>query len=275
LEERIANLPGFGTEDATLIPEVMAAHYRQLAEKYLVEPPPQPRVGEAIVPTTLDDWQFSDPIGEIDWLATLIDKGPHLGAAQPLKRLPISETEGFDQRLWQPRMEIYLDVSGSMPCPVFRLNAMTLAAQILTLGTTRAGGCVRAALYSSEPVLYWQWCRSDVEISKFLMHYVGGGTDFPFQLLQKSCAECRGDQPLRVVISDRDFDANYAAHAENREIFLTAASASARWILMLHQPDEEKVRLYRSLGATVMTIDQFGDFPGMATRLAHSLFEER
>src|SRR4051812_47064426 len=124
----------------------MAAHYRQLAERHLVPPPPLPRVGEALVPTTLDDWEFSDPIGEIDWLTTLINHGPQLGPVQPLKRIPIAETEGYDLRLWQPRMEIYLDISGSMPNPIYHLNAMTLAAQILTLGTTRAGGMVRAAL---------------------------------------------------------------------------------------------------------------------------------
>jgi hypothetical protein len=274
LEERIASLPGFGTEDAALIPEVMAAHYRQLAERYLIKPPPQPRVGEAIVPTTLDDWEFSDPVGEIDWLATLVHKGPELGAAQPLKRMPIAETEGYDLRLWQPRTEIYLDISGSMPNPIYQLNAMTLAAQILTLGTTRAGGMVRAALYSHEPVLYWSWCRSEVEISRFLMHYIGGGTDFPFQLLQKSCDECRRDQPIRVVISDHDFDANFSAHQENHGIFITAAAKSAHWILLLHRPDPAMVKLYQSLGATVVVIADFADFPRMATNLARSLFPE-
>jgi hypothetical protein len=272
LEERIASLPGFGTDDAVLIPEVMAAHYRQLAERHLIQPPPQPRVGEAIVPTTVDDWEFSDPVGEIDWLETLIHRGPELGAAQPLKRTPMAETEGYDLRLWQPRTEIYLDISGSMPNPIFHLNAMTLAAQILTLGTTRAGGVVRAALYSNDPVLYWSWCRSEVEISKFLMHYIGGGTDFPFQLLQRSCDECRGDQPIRVVISDQDFDANFSAHKEHHGIFVTAATKSAHWILLLHRPDGAQVKLYRSLGATVVVIEDFADFPRMATNLAHGLF---
>jgi hypothetical protein len=188
--------------------------------------------------------------------------------------MPIAETEGYDLRLWQPRMEIYLDISGSMPNPIYQLNAMTLAAQILTLGTTRAGGVVRAALYSHDPVLYWSWCRSEVEISKFLMHYIGGGTDFPFQLLQKSCDECRRDQPIRVVISDHDFDANFSAHQENHGIFITAATKSAHWILLLHCPDPAKVKLYRSLGATVVVIADFADFPRMAANLAHSLFPQ-
>lgn len=274
LEERIASLPGFGTDDAALIPEVMAAHYRLLAERHLVQPPPLPRLGEAIVPTTLEDWEFSDPVTEIDWLTTLLQRGPDLAPALPLKRLPVAETEGYEVRLWQPRMEIYLDISGSMPNPIFRLNAMTLAAQILTLGTTRAGGQVRAVLYSHDPLLYWNWCRSEVEMSRFLMHYIGGGTRFPFELLRKSCAECAADQPIRVVISDHDFDANYASHAENRDIFIMAASESAHWILMLHQPNPKQAQLYRALGASVIVLEDLANFPRMATELAQHLFPD-
>ncbi len=118
LEERITSLPGFGTDDAALIPEVMAAHYRRLAEQHLVEPPPLPRIGEAIVPTTLDDWEYSDAVHQIDWLSTLMTRGAELASAQPLKRVALADAEGYDVRMWQTRMEIYLDVSGSMPNPI-------------------------------------------------------------------------------------------------------------------------------------------------------------
>lgn len=274
LEERIASLPGFGTDNAALIPEVMAAHYRRLAEQHLVQPPPLPRIGESVVPTTLDDWENSDPVHQIDWLATLMARGEELAAAAPLKRQAIADNEGFDVRLWQTRIEIYLDVSGSMPNPIYHLNAMTLAAQILVLGTTRAGGSARAVMYSHEPVLYWQWCRSATEMSQFLMHYIGGGTSFPFPLLGKSCSECGSDQPIRVVISDQDFDANYDAHEDNRNIFLSACDVSPQLILLLHRPDPDKVRTYRAMGATVITIEEMEDFPRMAVDLARGLFPD-
>ena len=272
LEERIASLPGFGTDQAQLVPEVMAAHYRQIAERHLFRPPPLPRMGEAIVPTTLDEWEFSDPIREIDWLTTLQVRGAELGVAQPLKRIPMAETEGFDVQLWQPRVEIYLDVSGSMPNPIFRLNAMTLAAQILTLATTRAGGWVRSALYSSAPVLYWDWCRSEIEMSRFLMHYIGGGTDFPFQLLKQSCDHCGPDQPMRSVITDTDFDVNFSAHSDNEPIVLEAITRSPHFILLLHRPNLERVKHYRVLGAEVVEVDELNDFPRVATDLARALF---
>ncbi|MBS0260889.1 MAG: VWA domain-containing protein, partial [Planctomycetes bacterium] len=213
-----------------------------------------------------------DSIREIDWLSTLLLRGETLGGAMPLKRVPTSEYEGYDVRLWQPRMEIYLDVSGSMPDPRRALNAMTLAAQILSLGATRAGGWVRAALYSSEPVVYWQWCRSETEISRFLMHYIGGGTSYPFRLLSRSIADCGTDQPIRVVITDRDFDVNYGFEPENAGIFREAAERSPHFILLLHCPDPERVRHYRSQGAKVVEVPDLSDFPRLTAELTLALF---
>ncbi len=147
-ENRIAGLPGSGTDDATAVPEIMAAYYRQQAEHYLLRPPPQRRLGELQVPTTLEEWELGDPTRDIDWMATLMLRGRELGGAMPLKRVKVAEEEGLEAPFWQPRMEIYLDVSGSMPNPCVAINAMTLAALILATGTVRAGGWVRALLYS-------------------------------------------------------------------------------------------------------------------------------
>src|SRR5438270_800083 len=75
--------------------------------------------------------------------------------------------------------------------------------------TIRAGGWARAVLYSGAAVPFWEWCRSEAELSRFLMHYIGGGTAFPFDLLRKSIVECGPAQPIRVVITDADFHNNY------------------------------------------------------------------
>jgi hypothetical protein len=277
LDQRIMNLPGFGSADAELIPEVMAAYYRQQAEAYLFRPPPTRSLGEAIVPTTLEDWEAGDAINKIDWIQTLSRRGPVLGACMPIKRNLIAEYEGHDVSYWRPRMEIYLDVSGSMPDPRYSLNAMTLAAQILTLGTVRAGGWVRSALYSSEPVCYWQWCRSELEMSRFLMHYIGAGTEFPFELLSQSTEECQKDQPIRVVISDSDFDYNYGErHGDNSVILREAAAASHKLILLLHQYDSKNsyISEYKSFGAAYIPIKEFDDFPKMAVDLTFALFPD-
>jgi hypothetical protein len=253
---------------------VMAAYYRQQAERYLLRPPPQQRLGEATTPTTLDEWEPGDAPRDIDWLATLRDRGTLLGAAQPLKRQRVAEAEGWEVPLWQPRVEIYLDVSGSMPDPRQTRNAMTLAAQILVTGAIRAGGWARMTLYSAAPVEYREWCRSEAELSKFLMHYVGGGTCFPFPRLRKSVEECGRDQPIRVVITDHDFDMNYKERPGNATIFAEAVARSPHFILMLHGGDTSWMKPYEATGARVIPVTEMNDYPAMAAALSAALFDD-
>jgi len=255
------------------VPEVMAAYYRRQAERYLLRPPPQRVWGEATTPTTLEEWEPGEPLRDVDWAATVAQRGPLLGAAQPLRRQRVAEAEGWEVPLWQPRVEVYLDVSGSMPDPRVTRNAMTLAAQVLVTGAVRAGGWARAVLYSGAAVPFWEWCRSETELSRFLMHYVGGGTEFPFDLLRKSVAECRGRQPVRVVISDADFHHNYAAARGNARLLAEAAAASPHFILMLHATGDMKGR-YRRAGAKVITVGEMEDYPATAAALAAALFDE-
>jgi hypothetical protein len=210
----------------------------------------------------------------VDWLATLALRGDRLGAVMPLKRERIADYEGLDVPLWQPRVEIYLDVSGSMPDPRTTLNAMTLAAQILCVGAVRAGGWVRALLYSGNTVAYWTWCRSELEMSRFLMHYIGGGTEFPFEKLAESVREQRGTQPTRVVITDQDFNQNYDSAPEHARVFADAVAASAPLVLLLHHPDPKRVAQYRKQGAHVAEVEELEDFPKVAAALAHALFQE-
>jgi hypothetical protein len=151
---------------------------------------------------------------------------------------------------------------------------MTLAALILATGTVRAGGWVRALLYSAEPLLFWEWARSETEVSRFLMHYVGGGTEFPFGILEASTRDCAGDQPIRVIITDRDFDANFDQDPGNAGLLAAAAAASARFVLLLHGPATERVVQYRGLGASVVPVEAIDDFPRLAAELTFALFPE-
>ena len=271
LERRVFSLPGQGTADASRVPDIMAAWYRQQAERYLVRPPPQPSMGEGVVATTLEDWEPGDPMRDIDWLTTLLQRGDVLGAAAPVRRQRIAEVEGWEVPLWQPRLELYLDVSGSMPDPRRTRNAMTLASQILAVGALRAGGRVRALMYSHEYVRYWTWGRSEVEISRFLMHYVGGGTRYPFEVLADSIEASGARQPIRVIITDTDFDHNYDQSPDHPRAFADAASR-APLLLLQHGAIPERVRRYRQDGARVITIHQMEDFPRLAADLARALF---
>ncbi|MBI4816554.1 MAG: hypothetical protein HY791_09855 [Deltaproteobacteria bacterium] len=256
------------------IPEIMASYYRRQAERFLFRPPKQKTLGEVIVPTTLGRWEAGDPVREIDWLATLNARGPTLGPALPERREKVAEWEGADESLWRPRIEIYLDVSGSMPDPKHTENAMTLAGQILALAAIRAGGSARAILYSHEPVIYQGWCRSELELSRFLMHHIGGGTEFPFAELIRSMATCGRDQPIRAVITDPDFDSNVRAYNGANDLLRTAATKSARFVLLQHRAFETRIKDYQALGLAVISVPSMTDFPRTAARLARVLFPD-
>lgn len=268
---RIVGLPGVLTGDANGLPVIMAAHYRRLAERHALRTPSVRARGEALVPTTLEEWEVGDPVRDIDWLATLGRRGDQLGGVTPLRRERIADVEGRDVPMPLPRLELYLDVSGSMPDPRLAVNTLTLAAQILTLGAVRAGGSVRAALYSTQDVAYWEWCRSEREMSNFLMHYVGGGTAFPFERLAASVRECGDEQPVRVVISDADFDANHV-QLDTIGALAEAATRSRPLVLLLHRSGRGDV--YRALGAQVVPVEDLEDYPRTAAALSRALFAE-
>lgn len=273
LSQRAGNVPGVGEYRSKLVTDVMAAHYRREAEKHLFSPPPIATWSEALVPTTVEEWEPGEPVADIDWLTTLRLRGEVLGTATPLVRERIADEEGSVVPSFEGRTEIYLDVSGSMPDPTKELNAMTLAAQILVTGTLRAGGAARALLYSTTYEKAWDFCRSETILSRFLMQYIGGGTDFPFEVLAASVESERSVQPIRVIITDTDFDANYDARAEHAQIFKRATERSAALVLLLHAPNAERVRKYEQLGARVVAVRRLSDFPVMAAALAHSLFD--
>lgn len=273
LGERAGGVPGHGGNQSKLVTEVMAAHYRREAEKLLFSPPPIATFSDALVPTTVEEWEPGESVAEIDWLTTLRIRGELLGTATPLIRERIADEEGSVVPSFEGRTEIYLDVSGSMPDPTKAINAMTLAAQILVTGTLRAGGAARALLYSTENEKHWQFCRSEKILSKFLMRYIGGGTSFPFDVLAESVESERHLQPIRVVITDVDFDFNYDSRPENAAIVRRAAERSPAFVLLLHAPTRDRVRLYEQAGARVVPVRTLSDFPVMAAALAHSLFD--
>ena len=97
---------------------------------------------------------------------------------------------------------------------------------------------------------------------------------FPFDVLHRSVEECRAAQPIRVVITDRDFDANYESRPENPRIFAGAVRASPHFVLLLHLPVEGRAARYRVAGAKVVPVLEMEDFPRMAAALSRALFEE-
>lgn len=198
-----------GSEIAPFRRKLVGAHYRQLVNRHLIEVPtlPDARVPDPIVPSTVEDWDWGDSPTAIDWTATVLAHGG-LAAAMPLKRtlLPVDP----DPRdLGVPDFEVYLDTSGSMPNPEVAENPMTLAAQVLAAAAIRKGARVRAIVYSMGPPLVSDWMYDEAFAREFLLNYSGGGTDYPFDELGRSCQ--RTPDAIRVIVSDADFLGNCRA----------------------------------------------------------------
>lgn len=269
---RAGALPGVLAGKPKELAEAMALHYRRLAERYLMKPPPQDAKGEPIVPSTLSDWEIGDSPKEIDWLASITAGGAQIGVARPLKRDWIEDDPAEGRIEWRARLEIYLDTSGSMPDPKASINAMTLAAQVLCMSAIRGGGQCRALIYSTNFVKHWEWTRSETTISKFLMSYIGGGTDFPFDQLQSSVKECGREQPIRVVLTDADFHYNLKARPESPEVLKKASETPFVALLNGATVNDAWVKYVAGLGAAVVPVQDLASFPQVAAALGEKLF---
>lgn len=215
---------------------LVAEHYRRLVDQHLVNlprarktPPPEPST-----PTTLEEWEPSDPVGAIDWTASILASGG-LAPALPLKREYEAEKTAEEEGEVPP-LAIYLDTSGSMPQPHVSLNAMTLAAQILAASAIRKGGRVKGVVYSAGTPLVSEWMRHEETAREFLLRYSGGGNDrCPLPQLEEISGETR--DALHVVISDWDLlGMSLPGYGKGARPLTDAASRSRLVVALLHLP---------------------------------------
>jgi indole-3-glycerol phosphate synthase len=85
--------------------------------------------------------------------------------------------------------------------------------------------------------------------------------------------ECAHDQPIRVIITDHDFDMNYKSAKENVSIVAEAVAHSPHLVLMLHAAEPSWTEAYKSTGARVIAVKELNDYPAMAAALSNALFE--
>lgn len=196
------HLPGGGGGEFKLA--LVSKHYKRLVDQHVLKPPKASPPPEPAIPSVTEDWEWGDSFKAIDWTASVLSHGP-LAGVLPLRR-DLLPDEPQPREADFPSLEIYLDTSGSMPNPATQLNVMTLAAQILCASALRKRGKVRGAIYSAGPVKTSDWMYDEERARRFFLHYVGGGTDYPFPLLKKWTEETA--DVIRVIISDSDFLAN-------------------------------------------------------------------
>jgi hypothetical protein len=134
---------------------------------------------------------------------------------------------------------------------------------------------VRAVVYSTGHMVS-PWMYDEETARRFLLRYAGGGTDYPWGLLDRHAGERR--DPFRVIISDSDFLSNLGA-AGAKEVLARATRRSRRVVAMLAvRPDWVK-HPSQAFGPAwaddrfrviwVVSMDQFAD---LASGMARALF---
>ncbi|HZI16844.1 MAG TPA: hypothetical protein VE153_41135, partial [Myxococcus sp.] len=159
--------------------------------------------------------------------------------------------------------------------PEHQLNAMTLAAQVLSASALRKKATVRGVIYSHADPRVSPWMYDEETARDFLLHYIGGGTQFPFELLEAHSKE-RPDA-LRVIISDSDFLAN-VSEKKSMETLVEAARRSRALVAFLMLPDGNRARqvLAPALAEPrfrLVVVTWLSDFGPAAAALSRALLE--
>jgi hypothetical protein len=270
IDKITSHMPGHG--GAQFKQALVSRHYRRLVDRYIIKPPPATVAPEPSLPTVTEEWEWGESPRAIDWTATLLARGP-LGPAQPLRRdlepeEPSPGAEAF------PAVEIYLDTSGSMPNPAQALNAMTLAAQVLSASALRKQGIVRGIVYSSGKPRVSEWMYDEEIARLFLLQYAGGGTDYPFSVLTASARD-RSDV-IRVIISDSDFLWNVQRDGA-MDTLRFGVDKSRLLVALLALPDDKQAKkvlapVLASPRFRLATVTKLDDFGRAAADLAEALF---
>jgi len=275
LEDLIRAHPGLGGKEQAI--QAAVGRYRKQVERILDELALiKARIrGVETYPGALEElggvnaW-LDDP-GRVDVLASLM-AGGELGLLNPLARDEWREAVDRPGIEEVPRMEIYLDTSGSMPNPLHGMNGMTLAALVLAVLAIRRGAVVRGVIYSST-YMTSPWFRDEERALAWFLNFYGGGTVFPWDFLDASCGEDSG--LLRVVISDGDFIWNLRARGKGLG---AAVKRSLRFALLLHGVVEKQLKESHpdgSAGGWLVTVKDPGQFGMLAAQLAEILIPEK
>jgi hypothetical protein len=147
---------------------------------------------------------------------------------------------------------------------------------VLSASTIRKGGKVRAVIYSWGKPMVSGWMADEEHARQFLLHYVGGGTDYPFPILRESALD--RDDAIRVIISDSDFLSNVQGQGA-MDVMKLAIERSRLLVAFLGvQGDWAEKTLAPVLGAArfrLVKVGSYDQFARAAADLADAILPAR
>lgn len=155
---------------------------------------------EPDLPGPLEVWEAGDELADLDLPASLA-AGPVLIPGVTTRRRAMLP-DGAVRAESEIDLDLYVDSSGSMPAP--QLGSPALLAGVILVGSALAGGGrVRVTSFASAgQVAGCDWTRDRRVAIDAVLHYFGGGTTFPLDLLQRRYTRPQRRGIHLVVLSD-------------------------------------------------------------------------
>lgn len=230
-------------------------YYRERAIPHLVPFPTRARVKSTEpLPEGMEQWEISDPLEAVDWLATTLRSPVVVPGMTTVQRF-YGTVDGADLGLEPVDLDLYVDSSGSMPNPQASVSYLTLAGTIIALSALRAGARVHATLWSGTRQFTSTdgFVRDEQAVMGILTGHFGGATAFPLHVLRDTYADGRhgvaaGRPTHIVVVSDDGVDTMIKALDERgtpgRDIAPAAlAAAGAGGTLLLRLAERQRARI--------------------------------
>lgn len=254
---------------------VLAAWYRNEAaawvRPYTRRAPERPSGG---IPGPLELWETGDPIGDIDWAATLRG-GPVIPGVTTRRRSELDDEPALSEASLE--VDLYIDSSGSMRNPR-RGSPAVLAGTILALSVLRGGGRLRVVSFASAGQVAGmeRFSRDANEIIASIAFFFGGGTSFPLDLYQARYAALPPAVPEQqrhvVVLSDDGLVSMFGVGNEPySDVARAVRSKLTTGTLVLMDPRRHVAELAARDGYDVVYLDSMDDAPAACAALAGRL----
>lgn len=205
--------------------DVTARYYRERAIPHLI-PFPVRKLPQATdpLPESLDVWDVSSPLEEIDWLGTVLNS-PQVFPGITTRARQFGTSPGQEAETIPVDLYLGVDCSGSMGNPAHHLSYPVLAGAIIALSALRVGSRVKVVL-SGEPgrtISTAGFERNAATVLKTLTSYLGTGYSFgihrlveTFDLVARNSSQVKPRPVHMLIVSDNDMFSMLDSEAAGR-----------------------------------------------------------
>lgn len=277
---------GYGLADTLALwsaadPSAVTRAWYESSARRFVRPLQQPAPTGAVtedLPGALEPWTLDDDLDRIDWPATMAAGPVVVPGVTTRQRSFVADDPPV--RLTSVELDLYIDSSGSMPTPQTGSPAV-LAGTIMIGSVLRVGGRVRVTSFSGPGAVAGtgDFTRRGAGAMAALLHYFGGGTTFPLDLLAERYLGRTLSAPGRpvrrrhlVVLSD---DGLASMFGQGQPAYADVAARVAERLdtatLMVQDPHRQTATDAAEAGYTVAYLDTMADAPVACAALAATI----